>query len=231
MTDVSVVTKFYAGSDHHLLRARFCFSLQGEKAAKFKKRSPRTIINWDLYTPLAGLWKGTVMDNIDEEYDRFVHHLCDSAKRTTNKIIHVFYRQSRRLASCHLPQDGASERPDPGAVLPASYHEHERTTNGHLPGGANAVDFDRVCGSVGLQLNLTKTMFMKNGWERWIAAESYEDMFMRNGQVSDAPFSLNGTSISECSSYVYLGREEDEERPTPCPPIRLYRSSCPNIRL
>ncbi|VDO69306.1 unnamed protein product [Heligmosomoides polygyrus] len=50
-------------------------------------------------------------------------------------------------------------------------------------------DFDRVCGSVGLQLNLTKTMFVKNGW------------------VSDAPFSLNGTNISECSSYVYLGRE------------------------
>ncbi|VDP01768.1 unnamed protein product [Heligmosomoides polygyrus] len=50
-------------------------------------------------------------------------------------------------------------------------------------------DFDRVCGSVGLQLNLTKTIFMKNGW------------------VSDAPFSLNGTNISECSSYVYLRRE------------------------
>ncbi|VDL77958.1 unnamed protein product [Nippostrongylus brasiliensis] len=32
-------------------------------------------------------------------------------------------------------------------------------------------------------------------------------MFMRNGYVSDAPFSLNGTNISECSSYVYLGRE------------------------
>ncbi|VDP37606.1 unnamed protein product [Heligmosomoides polygyrus] len=39
-------------------------------------------------------------------------------------------------------------------------------------------DFDRVCGNVGLQLNLTKTMFM------------------RNGQVSDAPFSVNGTDIS-----------------------------------
>ncbi|VDP48849.1 unnamed protein product [Heligmosomoides polygyrus] len=50
-------------------------------------------------------------------------------------------------------------------------------------------DFDRVFGNVGLQLKLTKTMFM------------------RDGQVSDAPFSLNGTNISECSSYVYLGRE------------------------
>ena len=50
-------------------------------------------------------------------------------------------------------------------------------------------DFDCACGKVGLQLNLTKTMFM------------------RNGLVSDAPFTLNGTNITECSSYVYLGRE------------------------
>ncbi|EYB93569.1 hypothetical protein Y032_0180g763 [Ancylostoma ceylanicum] len=32
-------------------------------------------------------------------------------------------------------------------------------------------------------------------------------MFMRNGWVPDAPFSLHGTNIPECSSYVYLGRE------------------------
>ncbi|VDP15901.1 unnamed protein product [Heligmosomoides polygyrus] len=31
--------------------------------------------------------------------------------------------------------------------------------------------------------------------------------FDRNKQVSDAPFSPNATKISECSSYVYLGRE------------------------
>ncbi|EPB80669.1 hypothetical protein ANCCEY_00237 [Ancylostoma ceylanicum] len=44
-------------------------------------------------------------------------------------------------------------------------------------------------GKTGLQLDLTRTTFMKNGW------------------VPDAPFSLNGTTIFECSSYVYLGRE------------------------
>ncbi|EYC43821.1 hypothetical protein Y032_0480g2243 [Ancylostoma ceylanicum] len=48
-------------------------------------------------------------------------------------------------------------------------------------------DFD-ACGKVGLQLNLTKTMFM------------------RNGRVPDVPLSLNVTNISECSSYVYLCR-------------------------
>ncbi|XGW19648.1 hypothetical protein V3C99_003465 [Haemonchus contortus] len=47
-------------------------------------------------------------------------------------------------------------------------------------------EFDNACGKIGLRLNLTKTMFMKN------------DL------VPDAPFTLNGMNISECSSYVYL---------------------------
>ncbi|VDP31082.1 unnamed protein product [Heligmosomoides polygyrus] len=42
------------------------FSRQGEKAAKFKRRSPRTTINWDLYTSLVGLWEDAVMDNVSE---------------------------------------------------------------------------------------------------------------------------------------------------------------------
>ncbi|KAK6764632.1 hypothetical protein RB195_024813 [Necator americanus] len=32
-------------------------------------------------------------------------------------------------------------------------------------------------------------------------------MFMRNGWVSDAPFTLNETNVSECTSYVYLSRK------------------------
>uniref|UniRef100_A0A0K0D7T1 Reverse transcriptase domain-containing protein n=1 Tax=Angiostrongylus cantonensis TaxID=6313 RepID=A0A0K0D7T1_ANGCA len=50
-------------------------------------------------------------------------------------------------------------------------------------------DFDKACEKIGTRLNLKKTMFIKNGL------------------VSFAPFTLNGTNISECSSYVYLGRE------------------------
>ncbi|VDO18482.1 unnamed protein product [Heligmosomoides polygyrus] len=53
-TDVPVVPKFYTGSDYRLLRARFRFSPQGEKAAKFKKRSPRTIINCDMMSNVTG---------------------------------------------------------------------------------------------------------------------------------------------------------------------------------
>ncbi|VDM58928.1 unnamed protein product [Angiostrongylus costaricensis] len=51
------------------------------------------------------------------------------------------------------------------------------------------VDFDKACGKIGLRLNLTETMFM------------------RNGLASYAPFTLNETNIYEGSSYVYLGRE------------------------
>ncbi|KAK6764893.1 hypothetical protein RB195_025000 [Necator americanus] len=50
-------------------------------------------------------------------------------------------------------------------------------------------EFDETCGCIGLQLNLDKTMFMRIGW------------------VSDAPFTFNGRNISECTIYIYLGRE------------------------
>nr|CDJ83500.1 RNA-directed DNA polymerase (reverse transcriptase) domain containing protein [Haemonchus contortus] len=50
-------------------------------------------------------------------------------------------------------------------------------------------EFDNACGKIGLRLNLTKTMFMKIGL------------------VPDASFTLSGKNISECSGYVYLGRE------------------------
>ncbi|ETN81568.1 hypothetical protein NECAME_08424 [Necator americanus] len=46
-----------------------------EKAAKFRGRNPRTIINWDLFATLAGFWEDSAMDNIDDEYDRLVEHL------------------------------------------------------------------------------------------------------------------------------------------------------------
>uniref|UniRef100_A0A0K0D5D3 Reverse transcriptase n=1 Tax=Angiostrongylus cantonensis TaxID=6313 RepID=A0A0K0D5D3_ANGCA len=50
-------------------------------------------------------------------------------------------------------------------------------------------DFDKARRYTGLRLNLKKTMFM------------------HNGLVSFVPFTINGTNIFECSSYVYLGRK------------------------
>ena len=50
-------------------------------------------------------------------------------------------------------------------------------------------DFDRAYEKVGLRLIYKKWMFMKNGF------------------VDNAPFTLNGINISECSSFVYLGLE------------------------
>ncbi|KAK6747726.1 hypothetical protein RB195_000740 [Necator americanus] len=48
-------------------------------------------------------------------------------------------------------------------------------------------EFDETCERIDLQLNLDKTLFMRNG-------------------CGSAPFTLSETNISECSSYVYLGR-------------------------
>ena len=47
-------------------------------------------------------------------------------------------------------------------------------------------DFDKACGKVGLRLNHTKTMFVKNGF------------------VDDAPLMLNEINTSKCFSFVYL---------------------------
>uniref|UniRef100_A0A0K0DCT7 Reverse transcriptase domain-containing protein n=1 Tax=Angiostrongylus cantonensis TaxID=6313 RepID=A0A0K0DCT7_ANGCA len=102
-------------------------------------------------------------------------------------------------------------------------------------------DFDTACGKIGLPLNFTKTMFM------------------RNGLVLYALFTLSETNISECSSYVCLeweinmlndlaaelmgqetsglgsfqehrgGSEEDKEHSIPCPSFRINGTSCPNV--
>ncbi|VDP42377.1 unnamed protein product [Heligmosomoides polygyrus] len=71
LTDVSVVPKFYTGSNHRLPRARFRFSRKTE-GYEIQEEESRTTISWDPYTSLTGLWEDTVTDNIDEEYDRVV---------------------------------------------------------------------------------------------------------------------------------------------------------------
>ncbi|KIH43249.1 hypothetical protein ANCDUO_26750 [Ancylostoma duodenale] len=43
--------------------------------------SPKPVINWGLFTSLAGFWDDAVADNIDEEHDQLVQHLRDGAKK------------------------------------------------------------------------------------------------------------------------------------------------------
>ncbi|KAK6765742.1 hypothetical protein RB195_025571 [Necator americanus] len=50
-------------------------------------------------------------------------------------------------------------------------------------------ELNETCSCIDLQLSLQKTMLT------------------RNGCLSDAQFTLNGMNISECTSYVYLGRK------------------------
>ncbi|KAK6763857.1 hypothetical protein RB195_024258 [Necator americanus] len=92
LTDVAVVPKFNTESDRRL-RGGFFFTRREEKAAKFRERNPRTIIKWDLFATLAGFWKDSAMDNIDEEYDGLVEHLHDCTKKAES-----FNTTKRRLS-------------------------------------------------------------------------------------------------------------------------------------
>ncbi|VDM58626.1 unnamed protein product [Angiostrongylus costaricensis] len=79
LTHVAVFPKFYTGSENRHVRARFYFWQKGEKAANFRNPSPKTTINWDLFDSSVGCCEDAVVDNIDEEYDRFIQHLHVSA--------------------------------------------------------------------------------------------------------------------------------------------------------
>ncbi|KAK6750145.1 hypothetical protein RB195_002253 [Necator americanus] len=92
LTDVAIVPKFYTGSDHRLLRGRFSFTRAKEKAAKFFKRTPRTIIHWKLFASLVDFWEDTVMDNIDGE-EWLVEHLHDCRRKAKS-----FKTTKRRLS-------------------------------------------------------------------------------------------------------------------------------------
>uniref|UniRef100_A0A7I4Y6K9 Uncharacterized protein n=1 Tax=Haemonchus contortus TaxID=6289 RepID=A0A7I4Y6K9_HAECO len=65
----------------HLRRARFCFSVRGKRDVNFWIRSPKISINWGHFAPLASKWEDSVIDNIDEEYNRLVEHFHDSATK------------------------------------------------------------------------------------------------------------------------------------------------------
>uniref|UniRef100_A0A7I5EE66 Endo/exonuclease/phosphatase domain-containing protein n=1 Tax=Haemonchus contortus TaxID=6289 RepID=A0A7I5EE66_HAECO len=82
LTDVDVVPKFYTGSDHRLLCARFRFSVRGEGAIKFEQRSPESYIHQlSQFAFLASRWDDSVIDDIDKEYNRLVEHLHHSARK------------------------------------------------------------------------------------------------------------------------------------------------------
>ncbi|KAK6762428.1 hypothetical protein RB195_023229 [Necator americanus] len=59
--------------DYIIVNKRFCLT----DVAVMPKFYTGTIINWDLFATLHGIRDDSVMDNIDEEYDRLVEHLHD----------------------------------------------------------------------------------------------------------------------------------------------------------
>ncbi|KAK6762468.1 hypothetical protein RB195_023260 [Necator americanus] len=88
LTDVAVVPKFYTGSDHRLLRGRFSFTKREVKAAKFRERHRRTIINWNFFATLAGFW---------EEWT--------TSTRNMTGLLSTFTTARRRLRVLKPPRD------------------------------------------------------------------------------------------------------------------------------
>ncbi|KAK6755750.1 hypothetical protein RB195_014252 [Necator americanus] len=75
------------------------------------------------------------------------------------------------------------------------------------------VDLKKTFGSVETQADM-EALYNHGVPTKYIKPNLQKTMFMRNGWVFYAPFTLNGTNISECISYVYLGRRnKHEERP------------------
>ncbi|XGW33095.1 hypothetical protein V3C99_017529, partial [Haemonchus contortus] len=64
-----------------------------ERDMQFRKRSPNTSTNWDHFATLASKWEDSVIDNIDEEFNRLVERLHDSA-REAEMWYRASYRQS-----------------------------------------------------------------------------------------------------------------------------------------
>ncbi|KAK6760938.1 hypothetical protein RB195_022129 [Necator americanus] len=54
------------------------------KDAKFTKRTPRTIIDWELFASLVGFRGDAIMGNIDDEYERLLEHLHDCTKKANS---------------------------------------------------------------------------------------------------------------------------------------------------
>ncbi|XGW34027.1 hypothetical protein V3C99_018074 [Haemonchus contortus] len=124
LTDVAVVPKFCTGSDHRLLRARFFFSVRGERAVKFRQRSSKTSINWDHFAYLASKWEDSVIDNIDEEYNRLVEHLHDSATKAESLQVAKIRPSSKTLEL--IRQRGIAQATGGSERKKSSSHERSR---------------------------------------------------------------------------------------------------------
>ncbi|KAK6749472.1 hypothetical protein RB195_001839 [Necator americanus] len=116
LTDVAVVPKFYMGSDHRLLRGRFCFTRRAEKqrrGAKFGERNPRTVINWDLFATLADFWEDSAIDNIDdvEQHEpQGEHELTSGLAKLCREAIKEDLKERRAEVLAEAAEAGKSIR-------------------------------------------------------------------------------------------------------------------------
>ncbi|EYC30244.1 hypothetical protein Y032_0005g2536 [Ancylostoma ceylanicum] len=84
-------------------------------------------------------------------------------------------------------------------------------------------DFDDACGKIGLQLDITNTMFMRNGWVPDDERPQHDERPRSRAGQEEA----SGLGILQ----DHRGRiEEDEEHQAPCPPLQHHGSPCFDLR-
>ncbi|KAK6765307.1 hypothetical protein RB195_025297 [Necator americanus] len=159
---------------------------------------------------LAGFWEHSTMHNIDEEYNRTEKVLddgqpCEQAGfrkefgtmghiHTASKLIEVSREYKMPLYLTFFDLKKAFEPVRVKIDGRQLHHFHFigdiiLITSSISQAEGMLTEFDETCRCMGLQLNLQTMLFIRNGW------------------VSDATSTLNGTNISECTGYVYLGQE------------------------
>ncbi|VDP15279.1 unnamed protein product [Heligmosomoides polygyrus] len=77
-------SQFHNEIDHIIFNRKYCLTdvsvVLKREGREIQEEEYQNDHNWDLYTSLVSLWEDAVMENVDEQYDRFVNHLHDSAK-------------------------------------------------------------------------------------------------------------------------------------------------------
>nr|CDJ94241.1 endonuclease-reverse transcriptase [Haemonchus contortus] len=138
-------------------------------------------------------WIASIHDNITTRISPFYGEVIINVKRGVQQggaISPKLFSAALENVMCHMEWESM------GVEVDGRYLHHLRFAHDIVlitPNIKQAkqmlAEFDSACEKIGFRLNLTKAMFMEYGL------------------VPDAPFTLNGTNISECPSYVCSGRE------------------------
>ncbi|PIO66915.1 iron donor protein CyaY, partial [Teladorsagia circumcincta] len=123
LTDVAVFPRFYAGSDHCLLRPRFHVSMRVERAAKFWERSPpRAAGNHQLTPELAMLCREAIKEDLRKRRAAVLAEAAEAERSIRNARRSFASYLYKTKMTCLRRPDGTTEMQDEIDVeVPSSF--------------------------------------------------------------------------------------------------------------